>query len=406
MRTLILCSSFAILLCGCAALDGKQRELNLMDGGGVSFDISRRAILVGEAPTQENSQGSTEENSEGSTQENSRRVVCAEPSPDAMTTLAASLSASGSLPSGASGELASAFSESGAYIGLRTQSIQLLRDSMFRTCEAYLSGGISGAQYALLLRRHQRYMLALLSIEALTGTVRAPNVTLSTESMASASSSVTRLREQHADIQSERATVETRISAKQAEVDGAEDESDAKARLERELADLQDRLALLDEHKTLIETAIENASGLMASGTTRVEVSNVGVGPVRSDAHIETISQTVADITESLLDMDDFNTLCLIHLLEKGLEHNSAESDGENAANINDLCIFELRETTRTTRLRNDTVEEILDSHENNVHENNVREIVLSFIDLFNADSGHTLAGENPNPITDAETEG
>lgn len=62
-----------------------------------------------------------------------------------------------------------------------TQSIQLLRDSYFRLCEAYMNDAITAADYDIQMRRYQQYMIALLSIESLTRTVKAPQIILTND---------------------------------------------------------------------------------------------------------------------------------------------------------------------------------------------------------------------------------
>ena len=104
--------------------------------------------------------------------------ICAEPSPDALSALAASQGlAFGNSKVDLSTNLALA--ESAGSIGLRTQSIQLMRDAMFRLCEAYLSDALTDRAFETMLRRFQSSMIAILAIEQLTGTVRSPGVVLS-----------------------------------------------------------------------------------------------------------------------------------------------------------------------------------------------------------------------------------
>ncbi|ULQ48386.1 hypothetical protein JN531_017280 (plasmid) [Flagellatimonas centrodinii] len=107
-----------------------------------------------------------------------RHVVCAEPSPDALSALIASADTSVPLRGDNTIAAAVAYGESAASIGLRTQSIQLMRDSMYRLCESYLNGAISEASFETLQRRFQSSMVAILAIEQLTGAVRAPAVVL------------------------------------------------------------------------------------------------------------------------------------------------------------------------------------------------------------------------------------
>jgi len=80
-------------------------------------------------------------------------VTCAEPSPDALSALSASIGGGISDPKVAA-NFALAQSESAASIGLRTQSIQLLRDGMYRLCEGYAAGAISADDFNRDQRRY------------------------------------------------------------------------------------------------------------------------------------------------------------------------------------------------------------------------------------------------------------
>lgn len=106
------------------------------------------------------------------------RAFCAEPSPDALSNLAAQFGAKVSVAAKADGSINGGFAEGAANIGLRTTSIQILRDITYRQCEAYANGGISRLGLETLQRRFQSTMVALLSIEQLTGAIRAPAVVL------------------------------------------------------------------------------------------------------------------------------------------------------------------------------------------------------------------------------------
>lgn len=104
--------------------------------------------------------------------------LCAEPSPDALSALAASSSVSFSKEQKASLGYSLALAESAGSIGLRTQSIQLMRDAMYRLCEGYLSNALTESAFETLHRRFQSSMVAILAIEQLTGVIRAPTVLL------------------------------------------------------------------------------------------------------------------------------------------------------------------------------------------------------------------------------------
>ena len=70
----------------------------------------------------------------------------------------------------ASLELALSSSETGATIA-RTQTINMLREMMYRTCERYLSGALGPAEFSIQAARDQRLMVSILAIEQLTGAV-------------------------------------------------------------------------------------------------------------------------------------------------------------------------------------------------------------------------------------------
>lgn len=105
-------------------------------------------------------------------------ILCAEPSPDALSVLGASGALSVTEASGAGGSTSGALSEAAASIGLRTTSIQLLRDLNYRICEAYNNQAITSEDVASLLRRGQSTMMGLIAIEQLTGPVVAAQATL------------------------------------------------------------------------------------------------------------------------------------------------------------------------------------------------------------------------------------
>ena len=98
-----------------------------------------------------------------------RSIVCAEPSPDALSAIGVALA--GNIEVAGRGSASGSYStaESVLNIGLRTQTIQLLRDAMYRLCEAYFNSGLTMDQVWRLQIRYQDAMVSLLAIEQLTG---------------------------------------------------------------------------------------------------------------------------------------------------------------------------------------------------------------------------------------------
>lgn len=110
------------------------------------------------------------------------RIICAEPSPDVSQAIAEAIKASGSFdlskasPAGATpGEKAIAvgFERSVAaqvaQLGERLAAIQLLRDKMYRACEAYANGAVGPTAYTLMQARLDKTMATLLSSEMAAG---------------------------------------------------------------------------------------------------------------------------------------------------------------------------------------------------------------------------------------------
>lgn len=175
--------AFAFAITGCANVNSIYRNLDLTGPGtgpeGVALDIKQRAILT-------NPRAATKPGAQPT------HVVCAEPSPDALSAYVASLGATGlPLPSAVAGaaaqnplNVALTTGETSGSVGLRTQAIQLLRDQLFANCLTYMNGATTGDQYYALQRRSQNITLGLLAIEQLTGAVKADHVALNTSSSA------------------------------------------------------------------------------------------------------------------------------------------------------------------------------------------------------------------------------
>ncbi len=119
--------------------------------------------------------------------------ICAEPAPDAISSLAATLGVDLSVADKGTLGVSQSLSEAVGNIGIRTAAIQALRDMMYRNCEAYALGGISDMGIETLQRRFQSTMVAILAIEQLTGAVKAPSVVLTGTSSAGSSDAILKL---------------------------------------------------------------------------------------------------------------------------------------------------------------------------------------------------------------------
>ena len=108
----------------------------------------------------------------------SAKKYCAEPSPDALAAYAQSIGLGASVLGEGAASLAGASQSTLGSIGLRTQSITIMRDALYRMCEAYNNGALGDVMVATLLGRSQDLTAVILAVEQLTGAVAANHVIL------------------------------------------------------------------------------------------------------------------------------------------------------------------------------------------------------------------------------------
>ena len=169
LRVMVLASLVA--LTACANFNTIDRSTSLpkkgsSSGKAVHLDIQQRLLLVNEFGQ-----------------------YCSEPSPDALAAYAAAIGVGASDPTSTKSAAGSGHS-SAASVGLRTQSITLMRDALFRMCEAYANGAVGTAQIAALLSRSQDLTAVILAVEQLTGPVAANQAALVGSTAAESSASL------------------------------------------------------------------------------------------------------------------------------------------------------------------------------------------------------------------------
>ena len=103
---------------------------------------------------------------------------CAEPSPDALSAYAGSLGIGATISATEAISIAQALQSTSGSIGLRTQSITLMRDALYRMCEASNNGHLEKWEVATFLRRSQDLTAVILAVEQLTGAVTGNQVIL------------------------------------------------------------------------------------------------------------------------------------------------------------------------------------------------------------------------------------
>lgn len=353
MKTALAVLVSSLLIGGCANLNSIYRTFDVSNGKSPMVDIRQRAILVAPNKTV------TEEfdNNRNLTAKKVREYgmfVCAEPSPDAMASLAYELAAKGAIPEKASGELAFALQDSAAFTGIRTQSIQLLRDFGYRLCESHLSGAITSAQYDLLMRRYQKNTVALLAIEQLTGTVKAPPVVLTASGKAEATKSLAEQRaerERAGDQISDLEKQKESVKKKRDEAKAADAKADTSA-MDGQLADLDGKIARLKSDIEIIDKAITGTKGILAEGKTEVTIKTDSATQ-RSDEHIAKVAEVVRQIVNNIVLSDDKTQMCLSVLQSPSAKTEQKELADwcikflNNQADADKLYIAELGATIR-----------------------------------------------------------
>ena len=296
MTRLALALASTMLASACSTvgnLTSIYRTPDLDRGDSVVLDAEQWAIL--NIPREEEHRSS--ENPRQSHGQSHRNVVCAMPSPDAIAAAAAAGNLSLENPGGTSGAASLGIGEAASSIGLRTQSIQLLRDAMYRMCEGYAAGAIDEIQYGVMMRRFQGNMIAILAIEQLTGAAVAPPVAVS----ATAETSIFQ------QLIGERNAIDRdlrNINVPGADPEGASDEQKAENKR------LREERARLEQDRNRYETALT----ALARGD--FTAANVSLGAVsmrpamRDERALAAVAQSVEAITLAAMNSDLRPDMC------------------------------------------------------------------------------------------------
>ncbi|MGX4641877.1 hypothetical protein [Massilia sp. SYSU DXS3249] len=338
MKTSLAASLLCVLgLAGCGNFSSVHRTLDTTQGQGVLIDIKQRAILASTMPVL------------NATGTQSHPVVCAEPSPDALSAYAFDLAAQGSFPGGKAlgGSFGSA--ESAAYVGLRTQSIQLLRDQFFRACEAYMNRAISAAEYNLLIRRYQKQTAALLAIEQLTGAMSASAAIVSAAGSAKGSTS--------AFLQSVYGENKNTIAALEKEKATPELEDEKKKAVQAEI----DRLKKQNDE---ILQSLKGAEPEKVAATASGETSEAK--PAGTQPGVSSVASVVQHIVDNVTLTDDFLQLCIVNFAgpQEAAHAAAAQPAGANAdpRNMREACMRRMGIANERLQLQNTVAKNYLDN--------------------------------------------
>ena len=238
-----------------------------------------------------------------------RQVVCAEPSPDVASALSKSFDASGALDAvarsqstptegavKAAGAISLAHAETIAQLTNRLATVQLLRDTLYRACEAYRNGALSEITYAIMLSRFDKLMVTMLTGELVAGNFGQSLAILggSASGTAGASPQVKQTADQAAVSQKAVADARTALDTKQAELADAQKALNActdetcKATQQVTVATKQKEVATASSN---LLTALSDAMGSVTASTsanaTTLIAQGVGAVPARSQVDVQ-----------------------------------------------------------------------------------------------------------------------
>ncbi len=326
------------LLMACGNLQRQSRTFDTTGTSGITVDASQRAIYSVTKKYSTNKQW---------------QAFCAEPSPDGISALISSFGLDASA-AGKSLGLATNNQDSVTSIGLRTQTITMLRDAMYRLCEGYASGALNGNGFMRLQRRYQHTMLALLAIEQLTGPVVAHQAALTGSSSAGLGKSLGDVAKLLSEAAADLATAEQAVSdAKAAEKTLTESLASAKASgstsTPEQTADIEKKLDVAKKdtkaksikatgaqtYYTSMETNLKEAQRLIMQATSSADFRAVaGSQNSLGDSTFAKISANVTDIVKTTIKHDYTKDVCVDVLLSE----DANDLDDDTFAVVVPLC--------------------------------------------------------------------
>lgn len=313
-RKVLLLTALCALM-GCANMNSIYRTFDISKGESPMVDVRQRAVLVAPHKTV-TEQYDADNKLTGRIVSDKGMFVCAEPSPDAMASLAYELAAKGGVPETGNVEVGVAMNDSAAFTGLRTQSIQLLRDFGYRLCESRMSGAINDSQYDLLMRRFQKNTVALLAIEQLTGAIRTPPTALTSTGKAEVTKALSELRAEREKIEDEIGSLENDKASQEKSKESvlAKDKNADISEIVKKIQAIDNKIARLKGDIKMLDDAMVSIKSIIVEGKTEVTIKDDVMSGRRSDEHIQAVAGVVHDIVKNIVLSDDDKQICMSHL--------------------------------------------------------------------------------------------
>ena len=365
MRNIVLGLAGLMLLSACGANHNtvfRQSVVSASEASIITVDAKQRMMLSAIVPVVQQAPGDTDE-----TVTVQQQRFCAEPSPDVYSVMAQALSAGGTFgrnadPTTVQAAINAAFSsaEQGSTIP-RTQTVNMLRELMYRTCERYLSGGYDGVELSVQAIRDQRLMVSILAIEQLTGAVTPRPVVISAAGSGGAGATgdaIVRLDEAR-KARDQAATTATSAEAAYEQVNGTDKVCDAiKDKPAAELTDAQkakvepcnrarETRANAQGARTRTTAAYEELSTLARTGGVSVAATTQANAPGGLDVagrpgDVAAVSEVVrAIVSANMSDSSEIMIFCLRALRDR----NDMGQAIVVPAGLRDTCIGFLQDS-------------------------------------------------------------
>ena len=315
---------------------------------------------------------------------------CVEASPDVFAVIAQSLSTGGTFsksanPASVSAALNVAFgsAEQGSTIP-RTQTVNMLRELMYRTCERSMNGDVSSLEMPIQAVRDQRLMVSVLAIEQLTGAVTAKPVSIGASGGASQSNgeAIVRLDDARKELDASTAAVnkaqkdysglnikdegnpedQTCDDIAKAVKDGKDVTAEDKKKQDctaasTMLADAKARQARATTHEADLRRMVTSLGGSVTSATS---VSAPGGIDQAGTGDVGEVARTVAEIVgRNFSDSSEFLLFCM-----KAVDPSLADAEKARAQAFRSDCTAFLQATfiaktqEKTTLAANSKLEE------------------------------------------------
>lgn len=287
---------FATLVSACANFNTIARTTHLGlageqgTGRAIHLDIQQRLAFV---------------NGEGN--------ICSEPSPDALAAYAAAFGLGASAPTKGSVTADLSTSSAVASVGVRTQSITLMRDALYRMCEAYSNGQMSPAQVMTFLSRSQDLTAVVLAVEQLTGPVVGQQASLTGEARAQSSASVAsastlaenersfleslrakreKQTKERAELDGAQKAIQRDIDAKQTELTAANNPPAGQSVDAQAVKTLEDELRELRKQDDKLSSQLDAADANIAATDEQIQASETRLASLQANED-EAFAQTI-----------------------------------------------------------------------------------------------------------------